>query len=87
MAEDPAVRARLQKSGMGVLTPAAGMQALAAALAMSRPATPILSAAPIQWDVLLRGKTALPFFAEVAQTNTLATIPSKVVSSPYKPLS
>ena len=78
MAEDAAVRARLQKSGMGALAPATGMQALAATLATSGPAPAVLSAAPIRWEVLLRGKTTPPFFAEVAPSKSLAVTPFKV---------
>ena len=78
MAEDAAVRARLQKSGMGALAPAAGMQALAATLATSGPAPAVLSAAPIRWEVLLRGKAIPPFFAEVAPPRPMAMTPFKV---------
>lgn len=78
MAEAAAIRARLQKSGMGALAPAAGMQALAVTLTMSGPAPAVLTAAPIRWEVLLRRKATPPFFAEVAHITSLATIPSKV---------
>ena len=78
MAGDAAVRARLQKSGMGALAPAAGMQALAVTLTMSGPAPAVLSAAPIRWEVLLGRKATPPFFAEVAHLTSLATTPIKV---------
>ena len=85
MAEDAAIRARLLNLGMGVLTPAAGTQALAATLTMSRSAIAVLSAAPIWWDVFLHGKKIVLFFAEVAQIKSSAAIASKVVSSSCNP--
>ena len=80
MADDATVKSRLQRSGIGVLAPSIGMQALAAALAVVTPAPAVVSAALVLWDVLLRSKIAPPFFAEFAPTKPAATaaIPSKV---------
>ena len=66
---------------MGVLAPAAGMQALAAILAAAGPLPAVLSAAPILWEVVLRpagGKTIPPLFADFVQTPPLANTASKV---------
>lgn len=64
MADDATVKARLQRSGMGVLAPSIGLQALAAALAVVTPAPAVVSAALVLWDVLLQSKIAPPFFAD-----------------------
>ena len=71
MADDTVVRGRLQRSGMGALAPRQGMEALASLLAGA--GLPVVSAAPILWDVLLRGKPAPPFFAEFAPAQPAVT--------------
>lgn len=80
MADDATVKARLQRSGMGVLAPSIGLQALAAALAVVTPAPAVVSAALVLWDVLLQSKIAPPFFADFAPIKPAATaaVPSKV---------
>ena len=65
MANDAATLARVKRSGLGVLAPASGLQALSAVLASSIGGGPsIFAAAPVFWNVLLRGKPAPPFFSE-----------------------
>ena len=71
MADGTVVRARLQRSGMGALAPRQGMEALASLLAGA--GLPVVSAAPILWDVLLHGKPAPPFFAEFAPAQPAVT--------------
>ena len=68
---------------MGALVPAAGMQALAATLAASGPGPAVLAAAPILWEVLLRGKDAPPYFAELVPSKSLAVTPFQVSTYAY----
>ena len=56
---------------MGTLAPRQGMEALASLLAGA--GLPVVSAAPILWDVLLRGKPAPPFLAEFAPAQPAVT--------------
>lgn len=71
MADGTVVRARLQRSGMRALAPRQGIDALASLLAGA--GLPVVSAAPILWDVLLHGKPAPPFFAEFAPAQPAVT--------------
>ena len=67
MANDVATLARVKRSGLGVLAPAPGLQALAAVLAASAAGgVSTFAAAPVFWDVLLRGKQPPFFFSEFA---------------------
>lgn len=81
MANDAATLARVQRSGMGVLQPAMGMQALAALLGARSPA--VFSAAPVHWVVLLRSaKPPPPFFADFAPAaQTARALPGKPLGS------
>ena len=68
MAADAATLARIKRTGMGALSPAVGVAALAAALAsMSVTAAqrPVLPAMPVAWGVLLKGRQVPFFFEEV----------------------
>jgi hypothetical protein len=67
MANDASTVARVKRSGLGLLAPASGMQALAALLvASTTTAAQTFAAAPVHWSVLLRGKQAPFFFSEFA---------------------
>lgn len=67
MANDSATLARLKRSGLGVLAPPSGLQALAAVLASSvAGGASTFAAAPVFWDVLLRRKQPPFFFSEFA---------------------
>lgn len=74
-AASPAALARIARSGMGIVTPAAGLAALRATLAGFASANaralppPELVASPFSWALLLRGRaSAIPdMFAEVMQ--------------------
>lgn len=68
-ANDAATLARVKRSGLGLLAPASGMQALAAMLAATSAATggtSTFAAALVHWDILLRGKQLPLYFSEVA---------------------
>ena len=66
MAADAATLARIKRTGMGALTPAVGLAGLGAALATASAAAsqrPVLTAMPVVWATLLKGRT-VPFFFE-----------------------
>ncbi len=73
-AASPAALARIARSGMGVIAPAAGLAALGRTLAAWAPAAAaaappaVLVASPFQWARLLRGAPGAPpgMFGEVA---------------------
>ena len=70
MAADEAIMARVKRTGLGLLTPATGLSALAAVLThITSPAThhSLLAAVPVVWPTLLKPRPGLhipSFFAE-----------------------
>ena len=69
--------ARIKRTGMGALSPAVGISALAALLHSMRSATAhqaVLSAMPVVWSTLLKGRQIPAFFQEVAPP-ALPTLP------------
>ena len=75
MAKDAATLARVKRSGLGVLAPASGLQALSAVMASSAGGgVSTFAAAPVFWKILLRGgKQAPPFFSEFDPARLEAT--------------
>ena len=92
MAADAATLARIKRTGMGAMSPAVGLAALAAALAtMSAAASqrPVLTAMPVVWTVLLKGRTVPFFFEEFKPAQAPAQLPavSTVPAVAHKPAS
>lgn len=65
MAADVATQDRIKRTGLGVLPPATGLQALAALLAsvsQPHPRAQTLASVPVDWALLLNVGRAVPFF-------------------------
>ena len=79
MAADAATLARIKRTGMGALSPAVGLAALTAALAaMSAAASqrPVLTAMPVVWAALLKGRTVPFCFEEFKPAQAPAQLPA-----------
>ena len=79
MAADAATMARIKRTGMGALSPAVGIAALAAALAsMSGPASqrPVLTVMPVVWATLLQGRQVPFFFEELRPAEAPLQLPA-----------
>ena len=75
-AQSAAVLARIERSGMGVIKPAAGLQLLHALLSSSVQTAPQVLANPFAWPALLGGKQAVPpVFAEFVPAAPATIVP------------
>jgi hypothetical protein len=72
MAADLATQERIKRTGLGVLPPATGLQALAALIASGtrpHPRAQTLASVPVNWATLLNVGRSVPFFfTDVVET-------------------